>query len=81
MLSELQSSGVIVGPLNITGKKSSIERIAKITSKRLTIRPNISSEAKGNVPWLSSDEYPIRKSSEASKTAIREAINIRHDAR
>ena len=58
-----------------------MEARANITASKLTIHPRMKNEIKTLEASDSGDTELIKKSIEASKTAIKEAINIRLDAR
>ena len=80
-LSEAQSSGFALGPEIMIGRNDSIETRANITANKFTIHPKMKNKIKTLEANDSGDNEPIKKSIEASKTAIKEAINIRLDAR
>ena len=65
----------------MTGKNNSIEARVKMTANKFTSHPIIKSNIKMLVASDSGDTELIKKSMEASKTAINEAMNIRLDAR
>jgi hypothetical protein len=80
-VSEAQSSGVVLGPETMTGRNNSIETRVNITATRFTTHPKMKSDIKMLDESDSGETELIKKSIEASKTAINEAINIRLDAR
>ncbi|MDB4336388.1 hypothetical protein N9996_02245 [Synechococcus sp. AH-603-M21] len=65
----------------MTGKNNSIEVRVNMTANKFTNHPIMKSDIKMLVASDSGDTELIKKSIEASKTAINEAINIRLDAR
>ena len=65
----------------MTGKNNSIEVRANITANKFTNHPMMKSENKMLDASDSGETELIRKSIEASNTAIKEAMNIRLDAR
>ncbi len=80
-VSEAQSSGVVLGPETMTGRNNSIEASVNITAIRFTTHPAMKSDIKMIDERDSGETELIKKSIEASNTAINEAINIRLDAR
>ena len=80
-VSEVQSSGVVLTPESMTGRNNSIEVRVNMTANRFTTHPTMKSKIKMLGASDSGDTELIKKSIEASKTAINEAMNIRLDAR
>ena len=80
-LSEAQSSDFALGPEIMIGRNNSMEIRANTTANKFTIHPRMKNEIKMLEANDSGETELIKKSIEASKTAIKEAINIRLDAR
>lgn len=80
-LSETQSSDFALGPEIMIGRNNSMEIRANTTANKFTIHPRMKNEIKMLEANDSGETELIKKSIEASKTAIKEAINIRLDAR
>ncbi len=79
-VSEPQSADFVLGPETTIGRNNSIEVRVKITAIRFTLHPRKNSQFRAIVDRDSGEMELIKKSREASKTAINEAINIRLDA-
>lgn len=80
-VSEAQSSGVVLTPESMTGRNNSIEVRVNMTANRFMAHPTMKSDIKMLDENDSDGTELIKKSIEASKTAINEAMNMRLDAR
>ena len=80
-VSESQSADFVLGPEMMIGRNNSIEMRVKITAIKFTLHPSMKSQVRTIGARDSGEMELIKKSREASKTAINEAINIRLDAR
>ena len=78
---ESQSADFVLGPETMIGRNNSIEIRVKITSMKFTLHPRMKNNRRAIGAMDSVETELIKKSRQASKTAINEAINIRLDAR
>ena len=78
---ESQSADLVIGPEIMIGRNNSIEIRVKITAIKFTLHPRMKRQVRAIGARDSGEMELIRKSREASKTAINEATNIRLDAR
>ena len=78
---ESQSADFVLGPETMIGINNSIEMRVKITAIKFTLHPRMKSQVRAIGARDSGEMVLIKKSREASKTAINEAINIKVDAR